>query len=495
MTNICIDQNSGNILIKTDNLVVKSLLEVKRTIAKYVFWKKTYSNVEEVVKIYEEKRATKDKSGHYNFSVKRGFTCYLLNVLKPYITQDEADLLLSLVFSEEKREIPFKNLLDIQNEDILYLLKYKFGLFSCYTGYGKTEVISTLANYALSIGKKVLLVTPGSKARDELVKRCKERFNLDPSDNLKFIITSGFMNRLDYKDPKKRQDIIQELKTFDWVLSDEVEYCINPAGEFIFSNCTNATNLYGFSGTADKKSGKILSFSNGLDETIVNNLELVKYFGPSLVYRMPLDKIVNYIKIKTSTLDNISFSSSDMSSDNNVYMTVMNKIWTDPGVCNLIVKLAYKYPMMFIPVNNLAEIIMGWINNYFIGKFRILLVCAEGYIYYDINGNKTKLSLTEACDYIKNGVVDIIPSTSSGYRALDLPNLKYVFSLQGNNAGVFLQYVGRIRAKEMNIISLEPEKSKRIPVYTKGCVERDKMIQEYYKYSIINNITINENNI
>lgn len=37
MTNICIDQNSGNILIKTDNLVVKSLLEVKRTVAKYVF--------------------------------------------------------------------------------------------------------------------------------------------------------------------------------------------------------------------------------------------------------------------------------------------------------------------------------------------------------------------------------------------------------------------------------------------------------------------------
>ena len=50
MTSICIDQNSGNILIKTDNLIVKSLLEVKRTVAKYVFWKKTYSNVEEVVK-------------------------------------------------------------------------------------------------------------------------------------------------------------------------------------------------------------------------------------------------------------------------------------------------------------------------------------------------------------------------------------------------------------------------------------------------------------
>ena len=494
MIDISIDQTSGNIIVKTDILVVKSLLEVKRTITKYVFWKKAYANVEEIVRIYEEKRATKH-NGIYTFTVKKGFTCYLAMVLKPYISKEQSDLLLNSIYSPTSLKIPFRNLLDIQNDDILYLLKYKFGLFTCYTGYGKTEVIATLANYALSLGKKVLLVTPGSKARDELIKRCKNRFNLDPSDNLKFIITSGFMNRLDYRDPIQRQNIVNELKTFDWVLSDEVEYCINPAGEFIFSNCSNATNFYGFSGTADKKSGKMVSFCNGLDETIVNNLELVKYFGPSLVYRMPLDKVVNNIKIKTNALNKITFTKEDDEKDGNVYMTIMNKIWTDPDICNLIVKLAYKYPMMFIPVNNLSEIIMGWINNYFLGKFRILLVCGEGYIYYDLNGDKTSLTLDEACDYIKKGVVDIIPSTSSGYRALDFPNLKYVFSLQGNNAGVFLQYVGRIRAKEMNVISLEPCGSKKIPVYTKGSVERDRMIHEFYKYCEVNDISINEENI
>jgi primosomal protein N' len=71
----------------------------------------------------------------------------------------------------------------------------------------KTQVIATLANYAYGLGKKVLLVAPGKKALDELVKRCKNVFGLDiPSKDgrIKAMITSGLLNRLDYKDPDKR---------------------------------------------------------------------------------------------------------------------------------------------------------------------------------------------------------------------------------------------------------------------------------------------------
>ena len=47
----------------------------------------------------------------------------------------------------------------------------------------KTQVIATLTNYAHEVlGKKVLLVCPTSKARDELVKRCKNVFGLEVSD-------------------------------------------------------------------------------------------------------------------------------------------------------------------------------------------------------------------------------------------------------------------------------------------------------------------------
>lgn len=44
----------------------------------------------------------------------------------------------------------------------------------------------------------------------------------------------------------------------------------------------------------------------------------------------------------------------------------------------------------------------------------------------------------------------------------------------------------------MNIITLSPEDGKKIPVYTKGTEERDKMINQYYKYCDIRRYSINE---
>ena len=73
----------------------------------------------------------------------------------------------------------------------------------------KTQVIATIANYAHTLGKSVLLVTPGKKAQDELVKRCKSAFGLEvPSKDGKLgcIITSGLTNRKDYRDKDYRKN-------------------------------------------------------------------------------------------------------------------------------------------------------------------------------------------------------------------------------------------------------------------------------------------------
>ena len=122
------------------------------------------------------------------------------------------------------------------------------------------------------------------------------------------------------------------------------------------------------------------------------------------------------------------------------------------------------------------------------------MICGEGYIYYDINGNRTRLSnLQEAWEYVDKGLVDIIPSTSAGFRALDLPNLENILLIANLIAGAVLQSVGRTaRGTNMNVLWLEPEKrSVNIPVYTKGVISRTKMIKEYYKYCNINEKTIN----
>ena len=101
--------------------------------------------------------------------------------------------------------------------------------------------------------------------------------------------------------------------------------------------------------------------------------------------------------------------------------------------------------MLFIPINNLNNIIYEWVNNYFVPSgLRTLLICGDGYLYFDSQGNKLNLDLQGACDYIRNGLVDIIPSTSSGYRALDFPGLENIFLIQGICAGVTLQCIGKI---------------------------------------------------
>lgn len=489
----------GNkIILRTDDPSIHNFLEAEIEEGGFNFWSKKWQ-VQKVKKpIYEIGRGVKTqlKDGTFKYVLGLGWAAYLMNVFAKYLSIDDYKDLQSVIVAENYRDTPFNNLRDYQNSDALFLLKFKIGLFTVNTSYGKTELISTLANYFHGLGKKVLLVTPGSKARDELVKRCKIRFNLEASgkigDQLTCIITSGLLNRKDFKDEKLLKGIEKELTNYDVVLVDEVEYTINPSGKFLYDRLIGAKVFYGFSGTSDKYSAQALTFNNGLSEDIIRNKDLISYFGPTLIYRMPLNIKVDSISIRTESLNHLKFTESDFSQDQNIYMTVMNKIWTSDEVCKDIVKIAEHYPKMFIPINNLTEIINTWIDKYFLKKFRILLVCGEGYIYYDKKGNRSSLTLEEACDYIKNDLVDVIPSTSAGYRALDFPNLENILLIQGNRAGVTLQAVGRVaRGTHMNIISLEPAFPAKIPIYSKGAEGRDEMIKGYYKYCEINDITVN----
>lgn len=310
------------------------------------------------------------------------------------------------------------------------------------------------------------------------------------------VITTGLLNRKDIKDEKLSENFKAWLRTFDIVLSDEVEYTINDSGTFLYDNLINAERFYGFSGTADKKTGEMISFINGLSDVVIRNKDLIKYFGPSLVYRMPLNIKIDNIEVKTSALDCVKVVVQKGEEEGNLYLKIMTQIWTDPGICNLITKLIPKYPKLFIPINNLTDILNDWINNYFIGKFRVLLVCFEGYIYYDLAGNKTKLTLQEACDKIAANEVDVIPSTSSGYRALDFPGIENILLIQGNIGGVVLQAIGRVaRGSHMNIISLGTKSGRKVPVYSKGDETRKELLKTYYKYCDMTDSILYEENL
>lgn len=477
----------NNIVIETDDLSVKSLLEYQYVANKYNFMIKKWSTQSIKGKIYDKKHHDKNTS-HYFFQLGIGWAGYIVNVLKPYLPVDDYNQIVNCARRDVYRSIPFKELRDYQNEDVLHLLKYKFGLFSCPTSYGKTQVISVLANYFYTDeNKKVLLVAPGKKCRDELIKRIDSLYGIEVSTKfghgrIQAIITNGILNKKELKDPETQAKWAEEFGTFDVVLCDEVEYCINPGGMYILDNCTGAEYRFGFSGTADKASAEAITFVKGLTQNVAENRDLIKYFGSSIIYRKPTKYDIDMISVKTTALDTLVFEEGDFEAGN-VYMNIMTRIWTDDAVCKIVVNLVRTYPKLFIPINNLQNVINEWIDKWFIGKFRVLLISGEGYIYYDLEGNKSKLSLQEAEKYINSGMVDVIPSTSSGYRALSFSTLENIFLIQGNIAGVVLQCVGRVaRGSHMNIISLDSMFGKKIPVYSKGQEERDEMIKEYYKY-------------
>ena len=483
---IIVESNQKQLKVITDDPTVRYLLEVTTKTTEYIPLQRKMGTVTRTHRLYNERKAPTSVDGIYTYTLCYGWAAYLIMTFNGRLSVEDRDnILREVIYSPNYRDIPFQGLRDYQNEDVLHILKYRRGLHSCFTGYGKTQVIATIADYAYSIGKSVLLVTPGKKAQDELVKRCKSAFGLSvPSKDgrLDCMITSGLGNRQDYKDPAKRKKLAAWIGTFDWVLADEVEYTINDAGNFIYSSATGATNMYGFSGTSDKNSAESITFSGGLTDVVVRNKDLVKHFGPNLVYRVPEDKDIYDVRIKTTSLDHIVFEREDFDENGNMYQKVMNKIWMDQDVCETIVKVIKRYPLLFIPINNLANILYEWIDNYFVGVFRILLVCGEGYVYYDLKGNRKVLNLTEACDYIKKGKVDVIPSTSSGYRALDLPKLQNILLVEGLKAGVVLQSIGRIaRSDTMNIITLCSMSDKKIPVYSKADQARKEMYQTYYK--------------
>lgn len=498
MIEIYVDKTINKIKIVTDDPSVKCMLEFVRKEYKYVPWVKQWRNIETVTKLYDDRRVV-PVGGVWKFTLGLGWASYIANVFKSFISQESYLELIKSIMSDSYPIIPFPGLRDYQNSDVLHILKYKRALMQVNTGYGKTQVIATLTNYAYSLGKKVLIVTPGKKAQDEVVKRCKTLFDLDiPNKDLSLnrLITSGIINSKRYKDPEESKKFKDLLATYDWLLVDEVEYTINDGGKYIFDNLINCTNMYFFSGTADKHEAKMISFANGIDETVLLNKDMIKYTGPALVYRMPQSLNIDMITVKTMALNNIKFDDIDNKEDTNIFNVIMTKIWVDPEISKLVVKIAKRFPRLYIPINNLTTILNTWINDYWLGVFRILLVCGEGYLYYDLLGNITKLTLEEACEYIKNNMVDIIPSTSAGFRALDFPNLDSALIISNNMAGQVLQAIGRIaRSNHMNIITLDPMIPKKIPVYSKGAEKRDELIREFYKYCNTSDIIINENNL
>ncbi len=141
MLNLYVDKSDNKIKIITDDSSIKYLLEISEKKTEFIPWQKKWGTTTKVTKIYDNKRIKADSNGIWRFSLGLGWAAYLCNVLQTYISQETYEKFIQdAILADTVRDIPFQELRDYQNEDVLHVLKYKIGLFNVYTGYGKLSL-------------------------------------------------------------------------------------------------------------------------------------------------------------------------------------------------------------------------------------------------------------------------------------------------------------------------------------------------------------------
>lgn len=162
--NLRFSRDKNLLILETDDLSVQYYLETIREKYEYIPYKKEWGYTRKLEKIYEPRRGKKAKSGI--FEIGPGWAGYLLGVLKSYIPSEQYNqILLDVVYAETYRQVPFPNLRDYQNDDVLFLLKYKRGLMTVNTGYGLALKICRTYLYSEKSGK----IGEGCDANTEVI--------------------------------------------------------------------------------------------------------------------------------------------------------------------------------------------------------------------------------------------------------------------------------------------------------------------------------------
>ena len=135
MCSLKFSRDKNLLILETDDPSMGYYLETKIDKYEYIPYQKKWGYTSKIVKIYEPRRGKKAKSGIYE--IGPGWAGYLLGILKQKISIEEYNQVLrDVVYADTYRQAPFQELRDYQNDDVLFLLKYKRGLMTVNTGYG-----------------------------------------------------------------------------------------------------------------------------------------------------------------------------------------------------------------------------------------------------------------------------------------------------------------------------------------------------------------------
>lgn len=457
---------------------LSSLFEYSFQDSRYNWRSKQYEYFTNTTYLYHKRIGNE-----YHFWI--GWLLYVVALYKDFIEDKDLKAIQEFIYLGDS--IQSDVLDEEQLSDLNHLIKYKYGIFQVYTGYGKTESICALIMKYFQEGKVVLVVTPNNASRDEIISRLKFRYNY----SIDWYFEDELINVINVNGVSRSNSFREDdpyWETVDYIIADEVEYVPSDSGDALLYLCKNVKGMWGFSATAEKSEAKPIVFSPeiGISEVIKRNIPVINYFGCSLIYKKPEGLIINLIEITTDAFDDMDFSNLD---ESNIYNEIITRIFNNEKLSLQILELIENHNPLYIPLNR-TTLLDNWIENYFIvNNLKVINKCSRGYELWENEKEIEYLTLDQCKTMIDNEEVNVFTSTKSGFRALDFPKLNKVLSLAGKDASTVLQYIGRVaRGSEFTIYYFTP--NKRIPIYSRDLDTRINMIEEYYNLCTINKSSI-----
>ncbi len=360
------------------------------------------------------------------------------------ITQILKDMAIDVDTSELTEKIGFPVYSDLgqmflrpeQYDFLKRAMRLWSGVLSLPTAYGKNVMIVYLCMCSKIRNSNILICAPSYSIVDEIKQRF-ERYgisistDMNPSCKIWAINPVGFMAR---KDIGQYQDWLDRV---DMLIVDECDTVTNSLEELITEHLPKARIHLGFSATVDKLKGANLTKIKNFNGLRTETVKILKYFGPAIVHKEP-SKVIRIVE------SDIAFGNY-----NNLwsYDKCVNQVWHSFRMIPYLKACIednnkYARSTILIPFTNRGHV-EHLLDNPKLKQYTLAMWTASG-IKFNDREEEVGAGLERVKELVNNHEIDVLLTTSVGFKGVDITELKSVMFITGSSYGNVTQILGRI---------------------------------------------------
>lgn len=522
-----------------------SIKEERSFINPRVKWKKMWIKSTHTTKMFTDYTyIDKDKINRVGLVVRRGLIDHVLSKID-FLKMNNSSI--EVIYERESDKIKiipkwieiFKSHpkgLEVglrQLSDTMKLLQNNNGTAELFTGAGKTEMIIGISESYMTQhpDSNVLILVPLKAIGDEISIRMK-RYGVDHHVNyvgesgISIINPIGYMSSGAPKDEK----IIRRSKKIGLMITDESHHAsANSYFKIVDELLENIRFSYGFSGSADSRSGNEISVETSPQDLGANVCRVISLTGPSRIRRDPVIQL-ELIRIYTKLADkrdnksksvqtdfnkdnlDVSLSEDEIMSIINGAKDSSNDKKSDSWISRLdesLISTNIVPIIAFILKNNPDRLFYMPVHKKDSGKQLHAALQAYGIpgVYWDSN-TLTPPLIDDAYGTDKNmGILDrmkkvlgnpdtpfrYLISTTVGFEGIDIPRLNAIIPLTGTSFRTIVQPIGRSARGHNVLVVLLFDSNNRI-LYTQS-ESRYKTILKTYNVIYDRKINIKDQNV